>query len=290
MLKILLQLLLPQRRYVLSIGSNKNLIRFTHILYKIFPHKMKSVIIIMAGGTAPDIIAEDDVLIKEFKKYKKIFVESTIKTKLLQDVGLENAGFYPNARLRPRKEYARMYSQENFKCVFYSRITVDKGAELAIEAIKRIRDEGFPVTLDFWGPIEKDYEKLFLSRIEKERGINYRGVFDSQTGDVYELLSQYQVMLLLTRCKTEGVPGALIESVIAGTPVIATNWNVNPEIIEDGYNGYLIQIDDIEELVRKIKLLCMSKDLQHELSINTRKSSEKFYFENYMDELVKIIC
>ena len=37
---------------------------------------------------------------------------------------------------------------------------------------------------------------------------------------------------------TEGMPGTIIDSMFAGTPVIATKWNACEEIIEQGVNGY----------------------------------------------------
>lgn len=53
----------------------------------------------------------------------------------------------------------------------------------------------------------------------------------------------------------EGMPNALIESLMLGIPAISSNWNGSDEIISNGENGYIFgNHDDIENLT-----MCMKK-------------------------------
>lgn len=52
----------------------------------------------------------------------------------------------------------------------------------------------------------------------------------------------------------EGMPNALIESLMLGIPAISSNWKGSNEIISDGKNGYIFgNYDDIENLTKCMK-------------------------------------
>jgi glycosyltransferase involved in cell wall biosynthesis len=55
----------------------------------------------------------------------------------------------------------------------------------------------------------------------------------------------------LSYWKGEGFTGVIIDAFIAGVPVIATGWNMNTEIIEDGINGFVIPPNDTVSLANK---------------------------------------
>jgi len=46
----------------------------------------------------------------------------------------------------------------------------------------------------------------------------------------------------------DGIPNVLVEAMAAGAPVIATNVSGIPELIQDGFNGLLIEPEDPEAL------------------------------------------
>ena len=51
--------------------------------------------------------------------------------------------------------------------------------------------------------------------------------------------------------REEGRPASLLEALSCGTPVVAHRSGMAPEVIADGVNGYLADVDDIDELVKK---------------------------------------
>ena len=63
-----------------------------------------------------------------------------------------------------------------------------------------------------------------------------------KSADVYVLNSTY-----------EGLSHALVEAMLLGTPVIATNVGGNPELIEQGITGLLVAPNDDEGLYRALK-------------------------------------
>ena len=89
--------------------------------------------------------------------------------------------------------------------------------------------------IDVYGPFKDGdcSEKIF----ENSR-VDYCGVLPPEK--VLPTLSQYDVLLLPSFHPGEGYPGIVIEAFSLGLPVIATNWQAIPEIVQDGENGLLV--------------------------------------------------
>lgn len=68
----------------------------------------------------------------------------------------------------------------------------------------------------------------------------------------YDILANYSAMLFPTYWEGEGFPGILIDAMIAGTPVIASDWGYNSEIIENWETGVIIKSKDVDELSRSM--------------------------------------
>lgn len=58
--------------------------------------------------------------------------------------------------------------------------------------------------------------------------------------------------------RTEGLSNTILEYMAHGKPVIATNVGGNPELVIDQVNGYLVELDDADELAQAI--LTLSRD------------------------------
>jgi glycosyltransferase involved in cell wall biosynthesis len=78
--------------------------------------------------------------------------------------------------------------------------------------------------------------------------------FLGKRGDVAKILSSLDISVLSSI--SEGLSNAILESMAAAKPVVATRVGGNPEIIIDGSTGYLVQSEDSEALAEAIiKLL-----------------------------------
>jgi glycosyltransferase involved in cell wall biosynthesis len=80
--------------------------------------------------------------------------------------------------------------------------------------------------------------------------------------------------LLIFPSRTEAMPRTILEAMSFGIPVIASNVDGIPELIKDGYNGFLFDIDNSKTLVEKLSTLINNPDLLHDFSKNTK---DKYY-------------
>lgn len=71
----------------------------------------------------------------------------------------------------------------------------------------------------------------------------------------------------------EGFPNVLCEAMYAGLPCIATRCNCGPaELIEDGKNGFLVDVGDAEVMAERMKQLMENGELRKIMSEKAKKS------------------
>jgi len=89
--------------------------------------------------------------------------------------------------------------------------------------------------------------------------------------------------------RSEGFGIVIIESLACETPVIATNCESGPsEIIENGENGILVPVEDVESLKVAMDELFFNKELQVKLKTNAGRSVKKYDIENVVKDWIKL--
>ena len=74
----------------------------------------------------------------------------------------------------------------------------------------------------------------------------------------------------------EGLPNAVLESMAAGVPVVASDVGGIPEIIEDGVNGLLVPARDSERLAFAMKGVLEAPERARELASAGRETVRSF--------------
>ena len=80
-----------------------------------------------------------------------------------------------------------------------------------------------------------------------------------------------------------------LEAMTAGLPVIVPTVGGIAELVENGVNGYKIDVQDIGEIEEKIKEIFKNKDLFIYLANNAKKCSEKYTAERMTDSIEHLI-
>ncbi len=117
-----------------------------------------------------------------------------------------------------------------------------KGVDVLIQAFNKISDKHPDVELRIVGycPDRTPYERLAGDnpRIRFEKGVPHN--------EAMELMSGCTLFALPARM--EGVPRVLIEAMAAQKPVVSTRVSGIPALVEDGRNGLLCEVDDVDGL------------------------------------------
>lgn len=99
-----------------------------------------------------------------------------------------------------------------------------------------------------------------------------------QDGSIFLLTSQF-----------EGLPMTLIESMSFGIPAIGFHCSEGlSEIIKDGHNGYLVEMDDTKSFIDKLKELMEDDSLRERLGSNAKSSVGNFNITKVIDDWEKI--
>lgn len=119
------------------------------------------------------------------------------------------------------------------------------------------------------GKIEKQIEDYGL--VGK---VNLKGKSDC----IYNILNDYSIYVCTS--KSEGLPMALIEAKAKKLPIVSFDIMTGPsEIINDGVNGYLAELHNIDEMAEKIRELMESVEKREIFSSNAYINIEKFRLE-----------
>ena len=79
-----------------------------------------------------------------------------------------------------------------------------------------------------------------------------------------------------------------LNALACGVPVISYDAGGQKEAIRDNVNGYIVEVNHHEEMLKKLLEMIENPDLHRRLSAGARQTAEKhFNFERYTDELIE---
>ena len=269
---------------VIGVGTNRRL-RILLFIGRLIGRKkgLAKMIVHIMGGDFHNWLACNPRMIALLKGVKGVWVESNEMVERLHKMGIDNAGFFPNCRTDDNEQLPKQNNADSpLRLVFFSRICKEKGILYVIEAIEKLKNLESNVTFDFYGELSIDIKEIFDRLVAENKNVMFHGVFDSINNDVYQELNQYDVMLLPTFWRGEGVPGALIESKMSGITAIVTDWKFNKEIVLED-EGIVIDGNITDSLVDAILKLCNDRDLLMNLKKGAFRSKERYCINNYIE-------
>lgn len=105
-------------------------------------------------------------------------------------------------------------------------------------------------------------------------GVDHKVAFCGWWEDVPGLLAASRVSVMSSR--HEGLPRAVVESLAAGVPVVATAVDGTPEVVRDGVNGFLVEAADVAGLARGVVALLTDRELYERMASAARDGLEEF--------------
>jgi glycosyltransferase involved in cell wall biosynthesis len=260
-------------------------------LIKLSKKKSEKTVYWVVGGELPELIRQNYKLIGRLNGLKKIGVQTNNMCNKLVDLGLRNVCITPNLKnfsldsLKVRTDKGIKKRNGALKILFISRISPLKGVDNILNLMhqKSELEQFGKVDFDFYGPIEKEFKERFLCEIEKYDNLQYRGYlnFSDDIDSKYDKLNtNYDIFLFPTRWPSEGFPGVLIDAMCSGLATIATDWNYNNEVIQNGVNGLLLENGSCEELIKAIHTYQLNSDLLYNHQSNALKIADNFHINN----------
>lgn len=167
----------------------------------------------------------------------------------------------PDARSRIRKELGLKDSA--FAIVGVGRLTPQKGFDDAIRAFAKLPAETRLVLVGE-GSHEAEYRQLAESL-----GVAGRVLFTGFRDDVPALLQSCDLFWLPSR--SEGMPNALLEAMANGRAAVAYGVAGVREVLEDGGQGFVVPMGDIERLAKATQELIANPALRARIEREARE-------------------
>ena len=95
--------------------------------------------------------------------------------------------------------------------------------------------------------------------------------------------------LFVLNSSTEGFSHVILEAMMTGTPVIATNVGGNPELVTHHENGILIPHGDFEALTAQIRTVARDQTLQARFSEAGRLTVQQFAWERLLQQTLDVL-
>ena len=114
-----------------------------------------------------------------------------------------------------------------------------------------------------------------LRHFRVERGLEDNIFFLGKRNDLPQLLGTFDVFALTSF--SEGLSFSLLEAQASGLPAVVTRVGGNPEVVQDGVNGYLVPSDDANAVAEALYRLYRNPKKREEMGRNARRiAQEKF--------------
>lgn len=192
-----------------------------------------------------------------------------------------------------RGEKVEKDKDDRVRILFVGHINEHKGVDLLISATDEIVRGGYrKIIIELVGGGNPRVVKKFKEEV-RTRELEKYIIFEGIREDVPSRLTKADLFVLPSRI--EGSPTTILEALVLGVPVIASNVGGIPDIIRNGKNGLLVSPEKKEELSQAIMRLIDDRDLRKRLILEGYKTIPSYrwsriisqYFDVYrtvMDE------
>lgn len=167
-----------------------------------------------------------------------------------------------NIRQMSNESVNSVFSKKSeLKIVIVGRVQETKGQHIAIQALKKLKDDGIKAELAIVGDttMAPKYKNRLLI-IAKKLGVNEWVHITGNVTNPHAITKQADIAL--TCAIDEAFGRNTAEAMILGVPIIATSSGGSVELVQNGKTGVLIAPEDVADLKNAIKRLYNSPEVR----------------------------
>ncbi len=168
------------------------------------------------------------------------------------------------------------------KLLFVGRLNAFKNVEMLLETASRLKAKGlenFELQLVGEGEQRSNLERLVVEK-DLTRQVRFLGWVDrAAIVEVYR-----RADLFVTATTWEGMPNTVLEGMACGLPVVGTRASGLAELVRDGVNGYLVDINDAAAMAERLADLIDNSYERQRMGKESRKIAEQEFAWEYIAE------
>lgn len=168
-----------------------------------------------------------------------------------------------------------------------ARMLCDKGVNEYVVASHKLHDEGVLARFLLVGaPDPMNPTSIPIKTLETwhgRKGVEWLGWCE----DIPGLLKKVDVICLPSY--REGLPKSLIEAAASGLPIVTTDTPGCREVVRHGYNGLLVPVGDVSELIEALKLLIQTPELRRRMGLRSAIiAAEEFSLDRVINDTLTL--
>jgi len=168
-----------------------------------------------------------------------------------------------------------------------SRLLKSKGVMQYLKACEKIKKKYPNVRCILLGKIEDMPDAIPEEEIMSYVNSNIVELF-GETDNVLEYYKQCSVYVLTSY--REGIPRTVLEAMACARPIIVTDVPGCRETVIENYNGFLVKLNDVDELVEKMEWFIKNKNYIEIFGRNSYNlCKEKFDVKKVNEKLIEIL-
>ncbi len=173
------------------------------------------------------------------------------------------------------------FSKDKFNILFIGSVTDRKKPHMIIEAIQRINDKSYNLSIVGPAPNEKYFKELkdLIDKSDLQNQVSLIGPVDRESVKDYYSTSNLMILPSIS----EGLARVIFESQVAMCPVLVTDAPGMSDIVIDGQTGYVFESNNLDSLSLKIEYI---KNNYEEASL-VAKNAKGFILSNYSEDNFK---
>ena len=219
---------------------------------------------------------------KQFANINSILIPTSVSelNRGIKEVGYlpQNTKLFTNSipQIKISKDTTIFETRSNKYICSVGRPSYQKNTELMIRVLFEVR-KTTPIDLVIIG-VGHHFDRLnSVKELITELNLNdcVTLLEWSEQKKVWHIIDQSQ--LYLSTSRYEGLPYSVIEALSLSKPCVVSDCDGNRDLIENEYNGFVIQNENIEEYANKINLLLNDSKLLQRFSENATNCFNKNY-------------
>lgn len=163
--------------------------------------------------------------------------------------------------------------QEPITLALVSRLLWDKGVGEYVAAVKFLKQKGYHFEAVLVG--KPDTENMASVSTEQLQAWHQEGLirYLGHVENIAEFWRSAHIAVLPSY--REGLPKSLLEAAACGRPIVTTDTSGCKEVVEDGINGFLVQVRDAQVLAAALEKLILDKQLRQKMGAAGRRKVEQ---------------
>ena len=225
----------------------------------------------------PSFIVEKEL--QEYREADYIEVPSSFAYESFLDQGITEEKMIRGFRGVDLSHFQQIKKEESiFRIIYAGMLSIQKGSHYLLQAINELR---LP-NCEFWHLGKISAEMVDFIKKYKTKNIIFKG--HRPQNELYRYYSQGSVFVMPSI--HDGFGMVINQAMACGLPVVCTENTGGPDVIEDGKEGFIVPIRDVEALKERILYLYENQGICREMGKMAKlKVSSAFTWDDYGEKV-----